>query len=238
MHRRARHLNPASAGMGLVLDSRFITGLNAGDTVSNWKDRSSNANNATGATNLPTYQTNRQGGAPAVVFNSATSTRLACSTSVYTGANSRTLICVYKSTATGSYVNGVGGQSGTATTGAWFVMQSRTTTVTGDPYIAGFSADTQDNKSTPDNQFKVGSGIYNGTTLLTRKNGVEIDSIARSMNTNNSVFRVGATDNGGTLGEFFLGDIAFITAGQIPYSLSLVKRLEQSAALSFKLPCS
>jgi hypothetical protein len=117
-------------------------------------------------------------------------------------------------------------------------VQARTESVTGDPYIAGYSADTQNNKSTPDNAWKVGTGAYDGTTLYTRKNAAQIDSVARTMNTNNSVFRIGHDAQNTTLVEFWGGDIAYIAAGAITYSAPLLRRLEHAMGLSYKIACS
>ena len=73
MHRRARHLNPGSAGAVMALDSRFITGLSDGDPVSTWSDRSGSGNNATQSTSAdrPVFQTTEQGGCPAVEFTAS-----------------------------------------------------------------------------------------------------------------------------------------------------------------------
>jgi hypothetical protein len=113
-------------------------------------------------------------------------------------------------------------------------MQARTTGVTGDPYLAGFAADTQNNATTPDNSWKIGTAAYNGSTLFTRRNGVQVDSIARTLNTANNPFKVGES----TSSEFMDGDIAIIAAGQVAYSLPLIKRLEHAVAMSYKIPCS
>lgn len=71
--RRARHVNPRHAGATLALDARFITGLNDGDAVSTWADRSGSANDATQGTalNRPLYRTGTSGinRTPAVVFD-------------------------------------------------------------------------------------------------------------------------------------------------------------------------
>jgi hypothetical protein len=224
--------------MGVVFDARFISGISAGGDVGTWSDRSGNANDATEATTKPTYEVNRQGGAPAVVFVKANSDKLACGSSVFTGSSQRVVITAYKSTSTGTYVDSVCGQSGSATTGSWFTIQSRTQSVTGDPYVAGFAADTQNNKSTPDNAWKIACGAYNGTNLITRKNGSEIDSVARTLNTNNSAFRLGHSLNNTTPQEYLAGDIGVAMAGQITYSLPLIKRMEHGVAYSYKIACS
>jgi hypothetical protein len=144
----------------------------------------------------------------------------------------------YKCTSTGTYSNAAAGQSGSATTGAWFAVQARTQAVTGDPYVAGYSADTQNNKSTPDNLWKVATGAYNGTAIYTRKNALEIDAVNRTLNTNNSFFRIGCDDSNSTLQEFFGGDISYIAAGPVAYAIPLLRRLEHAMGLSYKIACS
>jgi hypothetical protein len=238
MRARQRHLNPRFAGATVVFDARYITGLSDGSNVGSWNDRSGNANNATTVSNYPTYETDGQGGNPVVRFVSASSTRLTCTNSSYSGTGARFVIVAYKCTSTGTYSNAAAGQSGAATTGTWFVVQSRTQSVTGDPYIAGYSADTQNNKSTPDNSWKVATGAYNGTTIYTRKSGIEIDAVNRTLNTNNSAFRIGHDIANSTLQEFFGGDIAYIAAGPAAYSVPLLRRIEHAMGLSYKIACS
>lgn len=224
--------------MGAVFDARFISGLSAGSDVGTWSDRSGNGKDATEASTKPTYEVGRQGGSPAVVFVKANSDKLACASSVLSGNNQKVMIAAYKNTSTGTYSDACCGQSGTLTNGGWFVIQTRTQAVTGDPYIAGYSADTQNNKSTPDGAWKIACGAYNGSTLYTRKNGVEIDSVARTMSTNNTVFRLGHDAQATTLVEYWNGDIGVAMAGQITYSLPLIKRMEHGVAYSYKIACS
>lgn len=238
MRARQRHLNPKAAGATVVFDARYITGLSDGSNVSSWDDRSGNANNATTASNYPTYETNEQAGNPVVRFVKASSTRLACANSSFSGTGARFVMVAYKSTSTGTYVDSATGQSGNRATGVWFTIQARTSGVTGDPYVAGYSADTQNNKSTPDNAWKVATGAYNGTTLYTRKNGAEIDSVARTLNTNNDAYRIGYTVENLVNQEFFNGDIAYIAAGPVTYSVPLLRRLEHAMGMSYKIACS
>ena len=215
MRARQRHLNPKAAGASVVFDSRYITGLSDGDNVSSWNDRSGNANNATTASNYPTYETDGQGGNSVVRFVMASSQRLVCTNSAFSGSGSKFLMVAYKNSMSGTYLGAAAGQSGQQIIGSWFVLQARTQTATGDPYISGYGAQTQDNKSTPDSSWKVGTGAYNGTTLFTRKNAAEIDSVARAQNTQNSAFRIGHADDGGSLTFFWGGDIGYIAAGGV-----------------------
>ena len=243
MHRRARHLNPASAGATLALDSRFITGLSDGDPVSTWTDRSASANNATGSgTARPTFETNEQGGQPALRFDGVNDA-MECGSSVFTGTQSRFIVVVYKTNSTGTFNDAIAGQSqpppnsGASAAGSWFVVQARTRGVTGDPYIAGYSADTQNFRSTPDNLWKIGTGDWDGTTLRTRKNAFTIDAVNRSLNTSNCPFRIGWDRDAATL-EYLDGFIGSISSGNINAGLSLLRRLEHAAAFAFKIPCS
>jgi hypothetical protein len=69
MHRRARHLNPIHAGALISIDSRFLTGTN-GSALATWAGRAGQSGNFTSSgTNQPTYNTNKNGGNPAVTFD-------------------------------------------------------------------------------------------------------------------------------------------------------------------------
>jgi len=238
MRARHRHLNPRFAGASVVFDARYITGVSSGGNVSSWSDRSGNANNATTVLAPPTYQTGAQGGNPALRFVATSQHRLVCGSSAFSGTGARFVMVTYKNTSTGTYSNAAAGQSGAITNGSWFVVQARTQAVTGDPYVAGYSADTQNNRTTPDNLWKVATGAYNGTTLYTRKSGTQVDFVARTLNTNNSVFRIGHDDSAGNLQEFWGGDIAYIAAGPVTYSVPLLRRLEHAMGISYKIACS
>jgi hypothetical protein len=236
MRARQRHLNPKAAGANIIFDARYITGLSDTDPITTWTNRSG-SNDATTAVDSPTYETNERGGNPIARFDLGIGSSLACTSSSFSGTGARFVMAAYKSNSTGTYTAGVAGQSGTVTTGAWFAMQVRTSTFTGDPYIRGASADTQNNKSTPDNLWKIATGAYDGTTLYTRKNGAEIDSVARTLNTNNVPFRVGY-EQVTTSSAFFDGDIAYVVAGPVTYSVPLIRRLEHMMSLSYKIACS
>jgi hypothetical protein len=231
-------MNMGPAGMSLHLDPRFISGVSNGGSLATWNDRTASANNATQSSpNQPTYQTSAQGGAPAIRFNSSSPLYMTCSAAPFSGTAQRIMIVAYKSTATGSYVNGICGQSDLAATGTWFMIQSRTIVVTGDPYLAGYAADTTNNATTPDNQWKVASAEWDGTTLYTRKNGVQVDAVSQSLDTVSTPFRIGHSYSTFPV-ELLDGDIGSITAGQRSYSLPMVRRMEHSIAFSHKIPCS
>ena len=239
MGRRHRHLNPVHCGAQGAFDARFIPGAANNAAIQTWDNRANSSNNATqsNALNRPTFIANGVNGQPIVRFDRTTPHVMNTSGTIIDGSDSRVLICAYRSTTTGDYVDYVAGQGTINTTATWFAIQSRTNFVTGDPYIAGFSRDTASGVTSPDNAWKIGTGAFNSPAgeLLTRKNGVTVNTrTGYSYDTDNGVFRIGLDP---LSREPYGGDIAAIIAAKISHSLPLVRRMEQSLALSFKLPC-
>jgi hypothetical protein len=77
MHRRARHINPKDAGARIALDSRFISGLSNGASVSTWSNRTG-ANDFTGSgTARPSFTESSMSGNPAVTFDGVDDTMAA-----------------------------------------------------------------------------------------------------------------------------------------------------------------
>ena len=238
MRARQRHFNARDAGANMVFDARFIP--QASETeVSSWPNRSTGdaATTVSGGTPGFLYDgwNNFTTTIPNVEFSSGNAL---ASNASFSGSQSRVLVAAYY-----QYTTGVGrtvaGQSGTSATGAYFVMQCRTNSgSTGDPYILCVSADTQSGKSTSNTTAKIGTGAYDGTTLYTRKDGAQIDSVARTLNTNNTNFRLGHTISGTTIGNAFQGALGCVIAGPLAYSVPVIRRLEHHVAFSYKLPCS
>ena len=238
MRARQRHFNPRDAGANMVFDARFID--QAADTeVTSWPNRST----GDAATQV-------SGGSPGYLYegwNNFTTTiptvelssgGALASNASFSGSQSRVIIAAYFQYNTG-VSRTVAGQSGTSATGAYFVMQCRTNSgSTGDPYILCVSADTQSGKSTSNTTAKIGTGAYDGTTLYTRKDGAQIDSVARTLNTNDTNFRLGHVLVGTTLSSAFQGAIGCVIAGPLTYSVPVIRRLEHHLAHSYKLPCS
>jgi hypothetical protein len=231
MGRRCRHLNPRDMGMTGVFDARRITGVANNAAISSWPNLANASNSATqGNGSLqPVFIEQAVNGQPAARFSSDS---LETSSSLFSGTGSKVLICVYKSTATGSFVNPIAGQSQGTSTGTWFVMHARTLFATGDPYIAGYAQDTANIVTSPDQLWKVAGGYFDAGSLYTRKAGVTIDTrTGYSMNTVNVAFSLGKDAD-----SFYLaGDIAAVAAGGVSIGFSGLKRLESSFAFSFKL---
>jgi hypothetical protein len=239
MRARQRHFNARDAGANMVFDARFIPQANETE-VTSWPNRSTGdaATQVSGSTPAFFFEgwNNFNTTLPCVEC-SAGAGALASNAS-FSGSQSRVIIATYFQYNTG-VSRTVAGQSGTSTTGAYFVMQCRTNSgSTGDPYILCVSTNTQAAKSTSNTTAKIGTGAYDGTTLYTRKDGAQIDSVARTLNTNNTNFRLGHTITGTTLGSGFQGAIGCVIAGPLAYSVPVIRRLEHHVAFSYKLPCS
>lgn len=73
MHRRQRHLNPASAGAPVALDARFIAGQADNTTLQTWSSRPGASITASQSTagSRPTYRSSSMNGQPALVFDGA-----------------------------------------------------------------------------------------------------------------------------------------------------------------------
>lgn len=69
MRARQRHLNPKAAGALAALDARFVTGLNNGDAVSTWTNRTGSNDFTQTSTARPTFTTTSINGNPAITFD-------------------------------------------------------------------------------------------------------------------------------------------------------------------------
>ncbi len=124
--------------------------------------------------------------------------------SVFSGAAARTIAAVYKPRInTGTHA--ICGQSGIIGAGKWAVIQSRVSPQ-GDPYFAGYAADLTG--PAKDTTAKIELFTYDGATGVLYKNGTEVNTGALTLDTNASVFRIGASQNVLVDTEFFDGDIA------------------------------
>jgi hypothetical protein len=236
MRARQRHLNPKAAGARIVLDSRYIT-QSDNTAVTSWADRSGNAYDASQATGIkqPTFQTNEIGGNGAVRFDGSNDSMQ--SSSVVLPCHISAIV-VQSSTRTGTnlkfwYEHGAnvnttdGGFFNGTYAGAW--AYRRTT--------------LQDGPST-DNTDWIGSGwaiashSYDGVGSI-YKNGAFVSNTTLSgtarPNTDVTASLNLASRNQASL--FLTGDIAQIVIVPL-VSSSLRRRLESSAAYSFKIACS
>jgi hypothetical protein len=177
----------------------------SGSSVTAWADQSGNGKNAT-AIESPIYETNSINGKPALVFaNNAYLT----TANIFSGANPRSMFAVY-------YINSennsdtVIAQSNedSQDNGTYFMLQSRID-LDSSPYLAGFGDDLS-GPSFVNQELLLGMADYDGATARLFKNGTQANSSAKSYNTHNGAFYIGAFNEAGTISEKFDGKIAEI----------------------------
>lgn len=199
-----------------VLDTAsLLTFCGAGNGfVTTWYDQSGNSRNAINTTALQQPQIVSSGavlltnGKPSIKFNNANNNNLLYNSNLFLGANSRTILSVYKpNNSSGTFSYGIFGQSGSTNAGSWTVLQSRTQFVTGDPYFAGYSADLGNGLSTPNTSQKLAQFNYNGATGYLYKNNSLLTSSNITLNALSSGQTYVGTSFSGASFEYALADI-------------------------------
>lgn len=224
MHRRARHLNPSSAGAFAAYDARFITGLADGASVSSWSDRTANANTLTG-TNQPTYEANELNGNPVVRFDGSNDQL----TASFTTASLQSAVLVAKQ------------NSASVQFRAYFAVRSLSNARLfffrdGSDYTLGTFATSFASRNISFSGYNIASCAGNASSMLTAVNGVTA-TVSASYTYSGGVLDVGNSASGG--GPYPLPcDISYLTLWASELASPLRRRFEQAAALSFKLPCS
>ena len=224
MHRRARHLNPGSAGAVLALDSRFISGLSDGDPVSTWTDRSGSGNNATQSGSArPTFETGEQGGNPTIRFDGADDNL------IHTATNSAscTWIALIKRISEGSGYRGIASAGLSNNTGT--MLLARVNVAEWGTYAsANAPASTNLGTASPRLLAMADNDASGGAFYLS--------GVADGTYTGNGDGQA-SRHVGGAAGQYVNADIALVML--LPsVTASLRRRFEQSVAYSFKIPCS
>ncbi len=240
MHRRARHLNPGSAGAVIAVDSRFISGLSNNDEVTSWRNIAQ-ANDATSIAGVstPNFITNQLAGQPAVRFESNNVLRF----SAITSFSSCTIMCVAKPISLLGNDNnifyygndlafspifnwiGVGKNfsssfwiSGNYNNPTERSVVSTTSYDTNEQIVSGLTNDSGSNRLFT-------KGVQTGTATSTT---ININTAARPV--------LGARGNQG-LG-YMNADVYSVSLIPSAVSSSLRRRLEHAVAFSFKISCS
>lgn len=209
-----RAFSPLSInGLQLWLDASQVSGAD-GDPVTTWGDLSGNGRNATQSTTAakPTLKTAVQNGRSALLFD-GTDDSIATAAAVFTGAAARTVVAIYRDTKGGAHVSPICGQSTGSSGSTWFVLQSRNSGAVGDPYLAGFANDLTG--PAVDGLWKVAVVTYDGATATTYKNGAQANTGAKTYNTVNQPFAIGADASsflGGYVGEIAVYNTALSAA--------------------------
>ena len=191
---------------GLALWLKADAGVTtSGSNVTAWADQSGNSKNAT-AIESPIYETNSINGKPALVF---ASNAYLTTANIFNGTNPRSMFVVYYIDSENPS-NTVIGQSNEddPEAGTYFMLQSRTDQDSS-PYLAGYSDDLS-GPSFVNQELLLGMADYDGTTARLFKNGTQANFAAKSYNTHNGAFHIGAFSEAGNILEKFSGKISEI----------------------------
>jgi len=241
MRARQRHLNPKAAGAALVLDARYITGLNNNDAVTTWSDRSGNAYDPTQSNSSwkPVYKTGQINGNPVVTFDGSNDHM-----SFGTPLNFTAFVIVLKTSTTSVNKSILGVRTSQAGSfGALYIQTgdpARTTTfavLTTDGSTSNFRATGGVVASGAASIF---SGSRSDTAIKVALNGVfgTEDTTSTGLAPVSTITYVGAGWFAGIV-DYWPGDLASIIGitGTRPTD-GLLKRLQNSSALSYKIACS
>jgi len=250
MGRRIRHLNPGSAGAVLALDSRFISGLNDGDAVTTWDDRSNSNNDATQSTSVsrPTYETNEQGGNPCIRFDGVNDF-LSYGTSVFGYTGDATVMAVIKATGAANEYGSVISEFSSYVTGTSIACQmtvfpNNAVEPCTDVYGPG---GVRYNSTLTNSTWQIVAWSWsnwsthktNGNTRLA-VGGLETSGATYGINPGTfspAIRSIGRFDTNNTNDNHLAADIGLIC--KLPEcSQPMRKRLYHAAAYSFKIACS
>ena len=243
MGRRHRHLNPVNAGATLALDSRFLFASN-GDLVSTWPSRQGGIPGTAAGSWQPIFQTGIIGGNPALFFDGS-GNRIVASISVT--SNAVTALWVLRKT---SYV---GGASAYSRTGSLWNKTNTGNVDYGDAtgailaFIANEDAGQGPNRTTfyrsytPEpslpysiNTWAIGSTLIDGSQVALRQNKALATGTTTSTALNSNELVIGNMGNTVVNGSLN-GHVASFTFFVSVLSASMIKRLEEASAFSFRL---
>ena len=248
MRARHRHFNPAHAGASVALDARY--GFNQSDNtdVDTWEDRSTNNNDATQATAAykPKYRTNIQGGQPALEFIQAINTKDRLDGSFTATSNTVTYVGVVN---LGSSPNSFARAMALSKNGANdYDSSSRGIPLLRDNNNNNFYCFKNSGSGTiamSQNTWYIVSTIWNGTTGTIRVNESSSATQTGANATANfdvNQYRIGiAYDSSTSEGQLTGAWNGYISASALfntAVNDSMRKRLQFSAAFSFKISCN
>ena len=240
MRARQRHLNAKAAGAAIVLDSRYITGLNNNDARTTWSDRSGNGYDMTQAitANKPIYKTNQISGQPLLTFdgsNDFLSTPNALDWTAF--------VAVVKTSSLGTNKAILGAPQSTGNVGAYYIKTGNPArTTTWERYnTAGVSGITTGGLL-PSGSAAIFSGSRSNSALKVGVNGVYGTDTTHTSVTSSiiSPSYLGASWYAFNTTDQWEGDIAMVLGltTTIRPEDSIMKRLHHHAAYSFKIACS
>jgi hypothetical protein len=239
MRARQRHFNPKTAGATLVLDARFLTASND-DAIGTWTSRTG-INDATQATaaSKPTYKVNMSGGQPALYFDG--NDLMGFASSIISGTPDGFATFIYKvnaDPATDNLTSGAPlGDFGSA------ILANHWPWMDGNIYddFGTTSRKTAGNPTPSLASFRLISQHSAANDFVINIDGVQFYSTATNTVGWSGTQKIGGTIAGTTGGLptiFLLGHIGLVIFAPLRPAASLRKRIEHSAAFSFKLACS
>jgi hypothetical protein len=242
MRARQRHLNPKAAGAALVLDARYITGLNNNDAVTTWSDRSGNAYDPTqsSSTLKPLYKTGQINGNPVVTFDGSNDHM-----SFNTPLDFTAFIGVIKTSTTALFRTVLCVRKASTATAAAIYYQTRSPARLWGSFRLPSSESESDFVATASvlgsGQASVVSSSRSNTAMNAGVDGVfgTEDTTTDTLTAVSTITYVGAGYYAGAVVDQWPGDIAICVGitGDRP-SDSLMKRLQNYAGFSYKIACS
>lgn len=239
MRARHRHFNPRSIGASMVLDARAIA-QSDNTAVSTWPDRSGNGYDATQATaaNQPKFKASQFGGQPSVQFD-GNDVLLFPSGGMPKGNQPRTFVVVAnQDNSSGIKAFFYQGNSTAARNRLGLRWNNDALQVEVDTGIVATGAVSNATS------VKVVSYVYAGTTFHTGSS-IFANGISQSftttfadgaLNTQDASRSVGARIQ--TTDQYLTGNISIVIAVAQNLETSLLRRIEQHVAYSFKIACS
>lgn len=204
----------------MVLDSRFIGGLNDGDAVSTWSGRAGTTINGTATlTTRPAYQTNVQGGQPIVRFDGINDSIILSSTITSTNIH---IFSVLKKLSTNISATLAGNNS----------VNSHCNNFSDGVTYFNDGTNYREFATGHLTQWGVIAASRSGTQGEVRVSGVSF----KSTFTATAAFAFNRIGSGN--GFFSSADFAASVIFQTALTAALEKRIEHAAAFSFKIPCS
>jgi hypothetical protein len=252
MRGRQRHFNARDAGASLVLDSRFVPGFSDDALVTTWPDRSRNGYSPTRSTdaNKPKFKVGGSGGQPTIRFDGNDSLYYAANITPNVGVTMLAVCKFDSATARSGLFDAknyaastksmaieantfltAGSKLGLYVRGSSFDSDFAATT---NPVIIALDADTTSGGAIASNTNYAVNGAPRTLTIRNNYQGGTYESM-----TGVSGFMVGSLHSNGTpIGSSHDGDIYLIAVIPDRASTPLRKRIENAAAISFKIPCN
>jgi len=233
MHRRARHLNPGSAGAVLALDSRFDFNISEINRVDAWLDRSGRENNATSSSSVrPILELNQQAGYPSVKFNGL---NFMVFTGISAGTDHTSIAVLKLAPNPGSFQFGgvLGGDANNVA--PLFVSSNNINSMSvGYTVTTGAAAVVAINAST--NPWRVCATNRNGTSVNTFVSSQPETNQTLPANSSANIVNLGRRGLSSSL--YYNSYISSVVIFSPRPSASVYARIRHSFAFAFKIPCS